>query len=71
MEYLREEEETETGNCKIGTILVGESSEEMETQDVEVSLPVEAWQEQEKKVSWVDRIKTIGKYLKLHFIFTN
>ena len=63
MEYLREdvvekEEEIETASCKIRTIEVEESSGKTETssQDAE-----EGWSEQEGKVSWVDRIKTIGK----------
>ena len=76
MEYLREEvvekeEETETATvpCRIG---VGDNSDKTETPtpDVEVSQPVEAWTEQERKVSWVDRIKTIGKLTYIH-IFTN
>ena len=65
MEFLREEEkkeDTETATSRIGIIEV-ESSEKNETatQDLEVSQPVEGWTEQERKVSWVDRIKTIGK----------
>ena len=68
MEYLREdvaekEEETKSSTPRIRTIVVEESSEktETETQDVELSQPVEGWTEQERKASWVDWIKTIGK----------
>ena len=65
MEFLREEEKKDTGTAtsRIGTIVVEESSVKTETstQDVEASQPVEGWTEQERKVSWVDRIKTIGK----------
>ena len=66
MEYLREdvaekEEETKPATSRIGTIVVEESSEKTSTQDVEVNQPFEGWSEQERKVSWVDRIKTIGK----------
>ena len=68
MEYLREdvaekEEETKSATCRIGTIVVEESSEktETETQDVDLSQPVEVWTKQERKASWVDWIKTIGK----------
>ena len=68
MEYLREdvaekEEETKSSTPRIGIIVVEESSEETKTstQDNEVSQPIEGWSKQEMKVSWVDRIKTIGK----------
>ena len=64
MEFLREEETKDTGSAtsRIGIIEV-ESSENPETatHDVEVSHPIEGCTEQERKVSWVDRIKTIGK----------
>ena len=64
MEYLREDvAEKEEETARIRTIVVEESSEktETETQDVELSQPVEGWTEQERKASWVDWIKTIGK----------
>ena len=65
MEFLREEEEkdTETATSRIGIIVAGESSNKTETstQDVEVGQPIEGWSEQERKVNWVDWIKTIGK----------
>ena len=68
MEYLREEtvekeEKTETATCRVGTIALGESSdkEKTSTEDVEVSQAIEAWTGLEKKESWVDRIKTMGK----------
>ena len=68
MEYLREEvvekdEEEETASYKNRTIVVGKSSDKSETssEDVEVSQPSEGWTEQGRKVSLVDRIKTIGK----------
>ena len=77
MEYLREdiaekEEETKSATCRIGTIVVEESSDKTETptQDVEVSQPVEGWTEQERKVSLVDRIKTIGKNAILELYYT-
>ena len=71
MEYLREdvkEKEDDTA-----TILLGGNSDEAETstQDVEVSPTKEAWLEQDEKVSWVDRIKTIGQYVTLRLRFTN
>ena len=73
MEYLREdvaEKEEETATPRIRTIVVEESSEktETETQDVELSQPVEGWTEQERKASWVDWIKTIGKIQYLIYI---
>ena len=74
MEYLREEddaekeEETKSAAPRIGTIAVEESSEKTETQDVELSQPVEGWTEQERKASWVDWIKTIGKIQYLIYI---
>ena len=68
MEYLREEvveknEEEETASYKNRTIVVGKSSDKSDTssEDVEVSQPSEGWTEQGRKVSLVDRIKTIGK----------
>ena len=67
MEYLREEvveKEEETGKeTTTNMIGDGESSDKTETPtlDLEVSQPIEAWSKQERKVSWVDRIKTIGK----------
>ena len=68
MEYLREdiaekEEETKSATPRIGIIVVEESSEETKTstQDNEVGQPIEGWSEQERKVSWVDRINVIGK----------
>ena len=77
MEYLREdivekEEETKSATCRIGTIVVEESSEKTETstQEVEVSQPVEGWTEQERKVSFVDWIKTIGKQCNIYILPT-
>ena len=74
MEFLREEETKYTGTAtsRIGTIVVEESSDKTETstQDVEVSQPAEGWTEQERKVIWVDRVKTIGKYSILYLYFT-
>lgn len=65
MEFLREEEEkdTETATDRIGIIEIEDISDKTETstQDIEVIEPIEGWSEQERKVSWVDRIKTIGK----------
>ena len=68
MEYLREgvvekDEEEETASYKNRTIVVGKSSDKSETssEDVDVSQPSEGWTEQGRKVSLVDRIKTIGK----------
>ena len=68
MEYLREEasekeEKTETAANRVGTTSPGKSSDKTRTsnKDVEVSQPIEGWPEQERKVSWVDWIKTIGK----------
>ena len=70
MEYLREEalekdEDLGTAKSRIVTIEVGESSEKAETPtpDLEVSQPVEVWSKQERKVSWVDQMKTIGRKL--------
>ena len=73
MEYLREdvaekEEETKPATSRIGTIVVEESSEKTSTQDVEVNQPFEGWSEQERKVNWVDWIKTIGKQSNIVFI---
>ena len=75
MEYLREEavekeEGIEKATSMVGTIVAEESSDKTETptQDVDVSQPVESWPEQERKVSWVDRIKTIGKIQYLIYI---
>ena len=77
MEYLREdigekEEETKSATCRIGTIVVEESSDKAETssQDVEVSQAIDAWPEQGRKASWVDRIKTIGKNAILQSYYT-
>ena len=69
MEYLREEaiekeEEGETATTRIESIEVEESS------DKTVSQPVKVWSEQERKVSWIVRIKTIGKQ-NWTYIFTN
>ena len=68
MEYLREEavekeKDVEKATNRVGTIALGEISDKTETstQDVEMGQPIEGWTEQERKVSWVDRIKTIGK----------
>ena len=71
MEYLREEavekeEGIETAMSRIGAISLGESSDKTETstqdvEDVEEIEPIDAWPEQGRNVSWVDRIKTIGK----------
>ena len=68
MEYLREEavekeEDIEKVTCRVGTIAYGESSDKTKTsnEDVEMSHTIEGWSEKERKVSWVDRIKTIGK----------
>ena len=74
MEYLREDvAEKEEETARIRTIVVEESSEktetESETQDVELSQPVEGWTEQERKASWVDWIKTIGKIDNVVLIF--
>ena len=59
----RKAEKKDAGTATIGIIVVEESSDKTETstQDVEASQPIEAGEEQERKVSWVDRIKTIGK----------
>ena len=53
-------EDTGTTKSRIGFIVVEESFE-TSTQDVVVSQTIGGWTEQERKVSWVDRIKTIGK----------
>ena len=58
----RKGEKKDPGTVTIKIIAVEESSDKTETstQDVEVSQPIEGWSEQERKVSWVDRIKIIG-----------
>ena len=68
MEYLREEafekeEGIETAMSRIGITSSGKSSDKTKTstEDVEVSQTIEGWPEQERKVSWADRIKIIGK----------
>ena len=78
MEYLREEkveqeEDIETTTNRVGTIVVEESPDKTKTstEDVEVSQPIEGWPDQELKVGWVDRIKTIGKIQYFIYIFTN
>ena len=74
MEYLREEvfEKEEEIGTATNRIEVGDSSDKTETptQGVEVSQPVEVWTEQERKASWVDRIKTIGKNAILQSYYT-
>ena len=77
MEYLRDEDvekekQTETSAGMIGTFVIEESSDKTETptQDVDVSQPVESWPEQERKVSLVDRIKTIGKKCNIYILPT-
>ena len=66
MEYLRDEvveKEEETARERIETISIGRNPDVTTTsaQDVEVTQTV-----QEKKVRWVDWIKTIGEYRKFH-----
>ena len=56
----RKKKDTGTATSRISIIVVGECFE-TSTQDVEVSQTIGGWTEQERKVSWVDRIKTIGK----------
>ena len=66
----RKGEKKDTGTATIGIIVVEESSGKPENsiQDVEVCQPVEGWTEQERKVSWVDRIKTIGEIQNCNYI---
>ena len=52
--------DTRTATSRIRIIVVGECFE-TSTQDVEVSQTIGGWREQERKASWVDWIKTIGK----------
>ena len=61
-----------SATSRIGIIVVEESSDKTETstQDVEVGQSIETFTEQERKASWVDRIKTIGKYSILCFYFS-
>ena len=64
--------DTRTASSRIVTIEVEESSNKTEssTQDVEVIEPSEAWTENKRKASWVDRIKTIGKNAILQSYYT-
>ena len=64
--------DTGTATGTIGILIIEESSKKIETstQDVEVSQPIEALTEQERKASWMDRIKTIGKYSILYSYFS-
>ena len=59
----------DTGTSRIRIIVVGECFE-TSTQDVEVSQTIGGWTEQERKASWVDRIKTIGKNAILQSYYT-
>ena len=52
--------DTRTATSRIRIVVVGECFE-TSTQDVEVSQTIGDWTGQERKASWVDRIKTIGK----------
>ena len=65
-----EKKDTGTVTSRIEILVVEERSDKTETstQDVEISQPIEGWSEQERKVSWVDWIKTIGKIQYLIFI---
>ena len=56
MEYLREEtvekeEEKETATSRIGIFTLKEKSDQTKTK---------GWSQKKRKISWVDRIKTIG-----------
>ena len=56
MEYLREEtveteEEKETATSRIGFITLKEKSDQTKAK---------GWSQKKRKISWVDRIKTIG-----------
>ena len=58
MEYLREgtvekEEEKETATSRIGIITLKEKSDQTKTKN-------KGWSQKKRKISWVDRIKTIG-----------
>ena len=61
--------DTGTATSRIRIIVVGECFE-TSTQDVEVSQTIGGWREQERKASWVDRIKTIGKNAILQSYYT-
>ena len=68
----RKGEKKDTGTATIGIIVVEATSDKTETstQDVEVSQTIGGWREQERKASWVDRIKTIGKNAILQSYYT-
>ena len=76
MEYLREEavekqEDIRTATCSVGTIVESYDKTKTSNEDVEVSQTIEGWPEQERKVSWADWIKAIGKIRYWIYIFTN
>ena len=67
MEYLREEvvekgEETTAVTSRIEVIAHGENPEETEAGNSEIIHTLQAWPNQQKKVSLEDHIKTIGQY---------
>ena len=58
MEYLREEtvekeEEKETATSRIEIFTLKEKSDQTKTKN-------KGWSQKKRKISWVDRIKTIG-----------
>ena len=76
MEYLREEvvekeEETTAVTSRIEVIAHGENPEETETGNSEIIHTMQAWPNQQKKVSLENHIKTIGKYTISHLYPSN
>ena len=65
MEYLRkdkkEKKKRKKGKKKRKKRKGKKKDTKTSTEDVEAGQPIQAWSDQERKVSWLDRIKTIGK----------
>ena len=56
-----EKKDTGTATSRIEILVVEERSDKTETSTQDVIEPFEGWTEPERKVNWVDQIKTIGE----------